>query len=428
MSEIHNNWMLRQLQKKLNSDAGTAFKFKNITKCLKIVCRKQPGVLIESNSETAKFTGLAHCGNSWLCPCCSAKVMAKQAKYIASALDVAKSQGLVAFMATFTIGHNYWLTADEVVSALYESWKLAYVCCATSKSKLNSDPFYLFLKNCQVKHYIKVCEINFSYKKGWHPHFHVLFFVPKDKISECLKYEVALGERWQEVCKMKLKQQIKKRTENQLQEEYIDNIYDKKDPSSVGVFFSKNQKNQIIIQKSSSYITGWDLKSEITGSTYKTETKSKSSITIPDLLERALKDDDEYAWRKFLELANAVYKKRARISWSHSKLKAQAFEHLDEYEETFKKNSTQEVKKQPLKPVGFIPYRAWLKISRMNNFEDISFLILQFAKYSNGFDLICELLQSYDLPPLLKWERKEIPKSFNRKEYLKAIMESFEAA
>lgn len=103
------------------------------------------------------------------------------------------SVGLVPIMMTLTIFHR-WNPLKKLLNVLSQSWDRFWA---------SGRPAVTRTKKMGVQAYIRRLEETFTngsdsrgYNSGWHPHYHVILFVPSDKVSEISDMESELQSDW----------------------------------------------------------------------------------------------------------------------------------------------------------------------------------------------------------------------------------------
>lgn len=159
-------------------------------------CGRQPhgtAVAVRHTADgKAGFAGLVSCGRIWLCPVCNAKVMARRAVEIGSALTWATVEGHQVIWGSLTVRHNATSDLRELLEIQKSAWR--YV--------VSSRWWRSFASTLAVEHahdascaadcdrkrdtidtgqpgrvgYIRAAEITIG-ANGWHPHFHPLVIV-----------------------------------------------------------------------------------------------------------------------------------------------------------------------------------------------------------------------------------------------------------
>ena len=118
------------------------------------------------------------------CPCCSKKIYLEKQRDIEKVLRLSDSYGLDMFMFTLTISHGKKDKLADLMALLSEA-----------KSKL-------FKHKCVVEHQVSwshfSLEVNYSYRNGWHPHYHCLVSVKKDSLNQDGIDEIK--KQWSKIC------------------------------------------------------------------------------------------------------------------------------------------------------------------------------------------------------------------------------------
>lgn len=402
---------------------------KSLLQCGKrtIAVDNQKAVGLVANKKTARFVGLNSCKSAWCCPVCTARQMAKYASKIGSAIDALKEQGLAAAMITFTVPHTSGFTCEQTTEILYNCWKAFTVHGNKIQGSAKNDIFSNFMVSFNSKHRVRVCEYTWG-KKGWHPHFHCLFWFPKNRIQEILEWEERLNQRWLELCKRYTIRQLligypetQRKTVRAQVETRINIMYQKMDAkNSSGVYISKSKDGKVIVQQSSNYICGWGANREVTGNVRNKATNS-GHYSWQQILENAIQNDLKPAegarkkevsegsgtepdwWKLFFEYAKATRKYRhARINFSvHSGLNAiiAAYQKTEGYKNIVKKNTT-----SLRETYGVWKMVCWFTVAQWNAIcnNDLRPEIIALATEPNAKELIDELLGKHFIPPSIE--------------------------
>lgn len=201
--EVSDYKQLKAIKKKLAEDWKHKAIFKALYYCgskVPVIHGKAAAVALVANQKQAKFVGASSCKNSWGCPVCTARQMAKYASRIACAIDALKQQSLAAAMITFTIPHTSGFTCEQVTEILYNTWKAFTVHGNYVKGENRHDIFSSFCGEFESQHRVRVTEYTWG-RQGWHPHFHCLFWFPKKRINEILEWEERLKIGWLNLAK-----------------------------------------------------------------------------------------------------------------------------------------------------------------------------------------------------------------------------------
>lgn len=368
-NEVSDYKQLKAVKKKLSEDWQNKLLLKSLFHCGEKVpvIHSSAHVALVANNKQAKFLGVSSCKSAWGCPVCTARQMAKYAAKIACALDALKEQSLAAAMITFTIPHTAGFSCEAVTEILYNTWKAFTIHGNKPGISFQNDIFANFCGSFESKHRVRVAEYTWG-KNGWHPHFHCLFWFPKNRINEILDWEERLKIRWLELAKrysvleflkdypeMKLKpvRAFVLRKINSFKEfedaptirgqlvkvKYLDNVeaitdkfcealastlyrfekmYSNLNSKSNAVHISKKERinertaareTQVIIQESASYLTGWGADLELTHNC-KNVASHSGHYTWQQILSNAIEQDK----RKLNELNPAEGSRKKEVS------------------------------------------------------------------------------------------------------------------
>lgn len=134
-----------------------------------------------------------------------------------------------------------------------------------------SDPWASCRSELSFNHFVRVYEFTYG-DNGWHPHIHMLAWVPKENLQRFTEYEDRFLQRWWVCAKRAALKYWNKKYPDRVEENKtrVESIYaDYKMSSQDGhssVYLSKDDKGMVIAQKSSHYISGWSGNMELTGS------------------------------------------------------------------------------------------------------------------------------------------------------------------
>lgn len=119
----------------------------------------------EEHKAKAHYSGLAFCGNIWLCPVCSSIIRAKRAEEIKEATRRHLDKGGSLFMVTYTVQHNQ---SDSLKASLD-------VLSGAMASMQRSRAYRDFKNEIGLTGNVKSLEVTYGVS-GWHPHNHGLYF------------------------------------------------------------------------------------------------------------------------------------------------------------------------------------------------------------------------------------------------------------
>ncbi len=125
-----------------------------------------PGAPLRSLS----YGGLQSCGSAWDCPLCAAKISERRRVELLAGVEAWRAMGGQVFMVTLTHGHD---KGDRL------AYLLAWEQCALHRFLMRRSVRRLLRAIGHVGQ-VRAWEIThgrFAFDNGWHPHFHLLFFV-----------------------------------------------------------------------------------------------------------------------------------------------------------------------------------------------------------------------------------------------------------
>jgi hypothetical protein len=120
------------------------------------------------------YKGLKECRSAWACPRCTPARSAYKGEIFNTIHNEALGLGYKPIMLTYTIQHKKGENLKDLLSMIKECWRNIF------KGKRGKR----FLKIAYG--YISCIEITHG-KNGWHPHFHVLFYLKKCVPDENVK-------------------------------------------------------------------------------------------------------------------------------------------------------------------------------------------------------------------------------------------------
>ena len=177
--------------------------------------------LVVSDGGNVRFDGVVRSCNMRLDPVDAVRIAYKKRKEIQRALRWGYDNGQIPVMLTFTIFHDWtWQPLDKLIAVLRNSYDdiFDHKVGGQLKDKIGfkyrifrmeetidmKNPFTeqdeqeLFasgLENGERGHR----EGEHDGKHGWHPHYHVILFVPKDNLKVLEELEPTLKLRWQKL-------------------------------------------------------------------------------------------------------------------------------------------------------------------------------------------------------------------------------------
>lgn len=134
-----------------------------------------------SEANGAGFSGLVTCGSVWVCPVCSAKILARRSVETGVLLLGWENLGGRHVMGTLTMRHNKGHSLGALWDALQAAWHavIGNKVWRKWKSRVGSPGV------------VKVVEVSYG-ENGWHVHIHFVFLVA----GETTDADVAELARW----------------------------------------------------------------------------------------------------------------------------------------------------------------------------------------------------------------------------------------
>lgn len=374
------------------------------------------GVQVISNGKSTRILGVRPCKHSWACPECTAREMSTYSKKIAAGIDALYKQDLVPFMMTLTVFHTIQQDCEITYNILRKAWEIMDKQKTWRRKKkdgtyyVNAGAWSKFYNEFNCKHTVKTLEITYG-QHGWHPHIHMLIWVPKSKLQDVAKHEENLQKLWEQCEDKAAKIAYQNHPEQYEIRKFLISKPTRNDYSHQGLYISKNDDGKIKAWSSGFYLCGWGGNNELTGLNMK-EAHGKN-MTPFQMLEKSY--DLRYSnpieskrlLEKYMYFAWVVIKNRiSRVAFSRTGLRAIITNWLnsEEFKKILKKNiNNQDI---PLyHNVAWFSLKQWREICFTNDYMHLPLipLIRAFAKYENGYELICELMLVNGLsPPIAK--------------------------
>lgn len=429
MAILSNDFESYQLQRYLknliNSSPRYHYKLRVLANC-GVVGDITNGVHVLSNGKESRILGVKMCGHSWACPACTARKMAKYSRRVGAAIEALAKQGLAAFMITFTIFHTKRQSCKESFDLLRNTWNKFDKAAnwrrkriVKGKNQINNveGDYYKcngvwanFKREFNIKHSIKALEVTYG-EHGWHPHIHMIFFTEQHRLQEIAEWQNKLAKSWEEYEDREAKKLFKeKRYEIR---KFLQSKDTRPDAQHQGLYISIDEKGKIKRFDSGDYICGWGGNNEITGGSRQMKVARGTNLTPLQILQLSYDlqkiNPKKSSWygRLFMHFANIMLTNRIhRIDFSRTGLNAivQNYINSEGYKEQWKKKC-ENLKIPRYHTVAWFSLQTWYNLCWINDYKKgipIIPLILRFATYENGYELISELFQVWNLPPPLR--------------------------
>ena len=140
-----------------------------------------------SEAKGAGFSGLQTCGSVWICPVCSAKIMARRSIETGVMLLAWENLGGRLAFGTLTMRHHRGQSLSSLWDGLADAWD----------SVIRSRVWAKWRKRLDSPGLIKVIEVNYG-PNGWHVHLHfALLLGPDASLNDLSDLEGWLIPKWQ---------------------------------------------------------------------------------------------------------------------------------------------------------------------------------------------------------------------------------------
>jgi hypothetical protein len=250
------------------------------------------GVTFNKFRNKANYTNVMRCANAWGCPVCAAIISEHRKCEVKDAMDWWQKQGGSVLLLTLTVPHY----SDTDIKQLKKDLKKAY-----SKFfkgvRASKDMF----ERWQIKHYISCFEITHG-ANGFHPHYHVLLFVPYSLGKESLPgIKQDMYNIWKDCC----------------EKSGLD---------------TPSEKHGLDLQggnEAGSYVAKWGLEHEMTKGHIK---KGKENSRTPFDILRSYSDSENETDANLFKLYYFAFKGTRQLNWSKGlkKLVSKAEEKTDQ--------------------------------------------------------------------------------------------------
>ncbi len=124
-------------------------------------------VNVNHGPQGGHYAGLETCSSVWLCPVCAAKISEQRRRDVKTAIDRHIETGGTVYMAAFTMPHHRFQAAALLKAAVAGTFRALIAGRLWRRAK----------QEVGLVGFIRALEITHG-ENGWHPHIHVLFFLP----------------------------------------------------------------------------------------------------------------------------------------------------------------------------------------------------------------------------------------------------------
>lgn len=129
----------------------------------------QVEIYYDQAQNRATFSNLMACGSVWTCPVCASRITEQRRVELSEALHRWQAGGGGVFMVTVTIQHSN----EDMLISLHRLLSDSYRKMTARKGYKKIREQYSIVGS------VAALEVTHSFRHGWHPHRHVLFFTEK---------------------------------------------------------------------------------------------------------------------------------------------------------------------------------------------------------------------------------------------------------
>ena len=121
-------------------------------------------------------------------------------------IDWAYKTGLVPVMMTLTVYHR-WHNLEPLCRVLQKSWENLFSNCSQGLRRREYIDLRGFVRRMEETLNDNDAEFN-NGNAGWHPHYHVILLIPKNKLSTLSMYEEELRIAWVELVRKNFRKEF----------------------------------------------------------------------------------------------------------------------------------------------------------------------------------------------------------------------------
>lgn len=376
--------ILKKLQSKLRSEVSDLYNLPRLKGLRHCMARSHSGLGVDvGKTSTGKLAlrGVTYCHNNWACPSCTPRAMMKIATKLKAAYQMLKERGYEARMVTFTVPHKINYDKDVIFGSNLNI--MLHFLRTTYNSFLNGTLKHIRSKDCYT---FQIFEVTHGFQ-GWHPHIHAIYWLKKNDWNELLEKEADLVKSWHfHCCKIGKKMTADGMINQGEYEEITGTLPTSQNP---GFYISKHTGEVY------DYITD-GLAQEVTTLHFKEG--RRGNLTIWQILDLALKDNDEKCWKLFIEYALAT---QGIQRW---RFKKGFVSEIDCYLSQHPQIDIS--KKKPAEAAATVTQVAWFTQLQWNllnwrcaNFLPLlAFIVTRIDDVDKSYKLLCRLCKKYNVP------------------------------
>ena len=266
----------RQERYALRNSVSVILPAHRIAKCGKwTLPRQKTKIYKHKDTNKAFYGGLEVCSNVWICPVCAAKIAERRREELVRGREQAAKLGYQMVMLTLTAPHYLNDDVGDLLRGLRESLNKVF----KDRSGRN------FINRFQILGRIRALEVTWSENNGFHPHFHILLFVPTGYSAKDFKdMEDTFFPLWKGACEAR----------------------------GLG---SPSRKHGISVdagEQVAEYVSKWGLEDEMTKAHIK---RSNKGFSMFDLV-RAYQETGDDKYKRVFMVFYRAFKRQQQLVWS----------------------------------------------------------------------------------------------------------------
>ena len=152
-------------------------------------------VSILSNGQSARVDDIARSHSIRLDPVDSPKELYKYRQRIQRIITWAYQNNLVPVMMTLTVYHR-WHDLAPLCRVLRGAWSDLFSRSKAGQARKDYIGLRGYIRRMEETFNDGDSDFNESLNSGWHPHYHVILFVPRDRLAALSDYESELRKVW----------------------------------------------------------------------------------------------------------------------------------------------------------------------------------------------------------------------------------------
>lgn len=145
----------------------------------------------DGSSKKARFHDLSRSGSIRLDPVDAPRQLFLYRRRIQRCISWGYSVGLVPLMMTVTVFHR-WHPLRGLLNVLSKAWNYFFTASTAAVKRSKRMGLVGYIRRAEET----INNTSGGYNSGWHPHYHVILFVPADKVSVVASMEDELREAW----------------------------------------------------------------------------------------------------------------------------------------------------------------------------------------------------------------------------------------